>query len=128
MSHARAPDPGLPAAPAWVRFNFSIPQYVEQIRIWNDNQANLTNRGFRRMRMFGTSDGVEWFLLTSTPDVLLPKATGRPVAASTDFFNAAPERPLRCVVLMADPVEGNYGANCYGLSAVRFVVPDAPRG
>lgn len=116
-----SPDPGLPNSAGWVRFNFTAPQYVDQIRIWNMNQAGLTNRGFRKMRMYGTSDGMEWFALTATPDIVLPKATGQPVTASIDFFNAHPERPLRCVVIWADPQEGNHGGNCYGLSAVRFI-------
>jgi len=120
---ASAPDPAIAPSPGWVRFNFSIPQYVDQVRIWNHNQAKLTDRGFRRMRILGTSDGVEWFALTGTPEVILPRSTGQPVAASTDFFNVVPERPLRCIVLIADPREGNWGGNCYGLSAVRFIKP-----
>lgn len=114
--------PTLPKAPAWVRFNFTTPRYFDSIRIWNHNQLNLTERGFKKMRIFGTSDGVEWFSLTAPEVVQLPRATGAALAASTTYFNAVPERPIRSVVIAAEPVDGNYGANCYGLSAVRFIM------
>jgi TPR repeat protein len=118
-----APAPLLPRSPAWVRFNFSMPRYVEAFKIWNHNQANLTNRGFKHARIYGTSDGVEWFLLTSADTIQVPKATGASLSAATTFFNVSPERPLRSVVIAAEPEDGNYGSNCYGLSAVRFIVP-----
>ncbi|MDR3688423.1 MAG: hypothetical protein P4L46_03520, partial [Fimbriimonas sp.] len=117
-----AAAPALPKTPAWVRFNFTSPRYFDSIRIWNHNQLNLTERGFKKMRIYGTSDGVEWFSLTTPEVVQLPRATGAALAASTTFFNAVPERPIRSVVIAAEPVDGNYGANCYGLSAVRFIV------
>jgi hypothetical protein len=118
--------PTLYRSPAWVRFNFSTPQFFEAIRIWNLNQLNLTNRGFRKLRIYGTSDGIEWFLLTNTDDVLLPQAKGAPLAPGATIFNVYPERPMRAVVLIADPDEGNYGGSCFGLSAVRFITPSSP--
>ena len=48
---------GLPASPAWVRFDFAQPQQFDSIHLWNHNQANLTDRGFRQTRIFGSSDG-----------------------------------------------------------------------
>ncbi len=120
-----APAPLLYKSPAWVRFNFSVPRYFESIKIWNHNQAGLTNRGFRKMRIYGTSDGVEWFVLTTTDDVQLPMATGASLSAGTTFFNVSPERPIRSVVIIADPQDGNYGSNCFGLSAVRFIMPSS---
>jgi hypothetical protein len=117
-----SPAPALAKSPAWVRFNFTTPRYFESIRIWNHNQLNLTERGFKKMRIYGTSDGVEWFSLTKSEVVQLPRATGAALAASTTFFNAVPERPIRSVVIAAEPGEGNWGANCFGLSAVRFIV------
>ncbi len=117
------PAPLLPSSPAWVRFNFSTPRYLEAIRIWNHNQLHLTNRGLKKVRIYGTSDGVSWFPLTHDEWIQIPQANGAPLSAGINFFNAAPERPIRSVVISADSDEGNWGGNAYGLSAVRFIVP-----
>jgi TPR repeat protein len=117
--------PVLYRSPAWVRFNFTTPRYFEAIRVWNFNQHNWSARGFKKMRIYGTSDGIEWFLLTSTDDIQLPQATGASLSAGTTFFNASPERPIRSVLLIADPDDGNYAGTYFGLSAVRFIVPSS---
>ncbi len=67
---------GLPASPAWVRFDFQQPQKFDSIHIWNHNQAGLTDRGFRRTRIFGSVDGVSWFALISPEVIELPQASG----------------------------------------------------
>src|ERR1700722_6177704 len=65
-SPATAAAQGLPTAPAWVRFDFAQPERFDSIAIWNHNQADLTDRGFRRTRIFGTADGAQWVSLTSS--------------------------------------------------------------
>ncbi len=52
-----SPAAGLPASPAWVRFDFAPPQKFDSILIWNHNQVNLTDRGFRKTRFYGSADG-----------------------------------------------------------------------
>ena len=79
----------LPLSPAWVRFDFAQPQKFDSIFIWNHNQANLTDRGFRMTRIFGSADGATWFPLTS-PDVIeLPRASGSPGLEPVVVTNAA---------------------------------------
>ena len=56
----KPPAPGLAPSPAWVRFDFAQPQKFDAIRIWNQNQANLTDRGFRKTRLCGSTDGLTW--------------------------------------------------------------------
>src|SRR5208283_3211203 len=93
---------GLPASPAWVRFDFAQPQQFDSIHIWNHNQANLTDRGFRKTRIFGSSDGTAWIALT-TPDVIeLPRASGSPGLEAVVIANAAQSRALKSVVIAAE--------------------------
>ncbi len=117
---ATSPAAGLPGSPAWVRFEFSPPQRVNSLHIWNHNQANLTDRSFRRTRIFGSSDGVSWFPLTSPEVIELPRAAGGPGLEAFVVTNVASDRPLKAVVIAADTEAGNYGSDYYGLSAVRF--------
>jgi hypothetical protein len=112
---------GLPPSPAWVRFDFSQPRKFNSIHIWNHNQANLTDRGFRRTRIFGSADGATWFPLTSPEVVELPRASGSPELEAF-VVTTTGDRPVKSVVIQAEAVDGNYGSDCYGLSAVHFAV------
>lgn len=112
---------GLPASPAWVQFDFAPPQKFDAIHIWNHNQANLTDRGFRKTRIFGTADGVTWFALTSPELIELPRASGSPELEATVVSNAKKDQALKSVVIAAAAKDGNYGSDYFGLSAVRFV-------
>jgi alpha-mannosidase len=108
-----SPAAGLPAVPAWVRFDFAAPMAFDEIRIWNHNQANYTDRGFRRARLFASTDGLAW----TSQTIEIPRANGaadEPVslAVKTDG------RPVRSVIIAA---QSNYGSAYYGLSEVRFV-------
>jgi alpha-mannosidase len=115
-----SPAPGLPASPAWVRFDFASPQRFDSISIWNHNQANLTERGFRRTRIFGSVDGSAWIPLT-TPEVIeLPRANGNLGLEATVIANAAKNQGFKSVIIAADAKDGNYGGDVYGLSEVRF--------
>jgi hypothetical protein len=118
----RSPAPGLPASPAWVRFDFAVPIKFDAVQIWNHNQKELTDRGFRLTRLYGSSDGATWAPITSPPAVVLPRATGLPASTAVSATNRDSERPLKSVIIAADRDDGNYGSSYYGLSAVRFVV------
>jgi hypothetical protein len=111
----------LPASPAWVRFDFAQPQKFDSIHIWNHNQAELTDRGFRKTRVFGTADGATWFALTAPEAIELPRASGSPGLEASVIANVAKDRALQSVVIAAEAKDGNYGSDYYGLSAVRFV-------
>ena len=110
----------LPASPAWVRFDFAQPQRIDSIHIWNHNQPNLTDRGFRKTRIFGSADGAAWFALTSPEVVELPRARGSPGLEAVVLANAEKTRALKSIVIAAEAKDGNYGGDYYGLSAVRF--------
>jgi F5/8 type C domain len=116
------PAPGLAPSPAWVKFDFATPQKIDSLLIWNDNQHTLTNRGFRKTHIYGSSDGARWFPLTSPDEIELPQADGNMDERPITIENAAAARSIRSVIIAADSVDGNYGGDCYGLSAVRFVV------
>jgi len=115
------PSEGLQPSPAWVRFDFAGPQKLDAILIWNHNQANLTDRGFRKTRIYGSSDGATWFPLTLSQSIELPRASGNPGLAAVAIAITDTGRPVKAVIIAAEAVEGNYGSNIFGLSAVRFI-------
>ncbi len=119
---------GLPPSPAWARFNFARPTKFDSVLIWNLNQLNHTARGFRRTRIYGSTDGVEWIPLTGPKGMELPRANGTPYALPTTVPNPAADQPLKAVLIAADAADGNYGGDYYGLSAVRFAVHRAASG
>ncbi|MCW3054682.1 MAG: hypothetical protein JWN14_3852 [Chthonomonadales bacterium] len=115
------PAPGLPASPAWVRFDFANPTKFDSMLIWNLNQHTYVNRGFRRTHLYGSTDGSKWFLLTASPAIELPRQGGNSPSLPVTVPNAAAKTALVSVIIAADAVDGNYGDIIYGLSAVRFV-------
>lgn len=117
-----APAPGLPASPAWVRFDFLRPRQVAALLLWNHNQETLTDRGFRKMRIYGSLDGVTWHTLTTQETIELARASGGPLSEPVTIGNKDADQPLKSIIIAAEAVDGNYGGNCYGLSAVRFIV------
>jgi hypothetical protein len=119
----RPPAPGLAPSPAWARFDFAQPTKFESIQIWNENQPNLTDRGFRKTRIYGTTDGTTWIPLTVSPVIELPRATGAPWLLPVTISNEAARRVFKSVIIAAEAIDGDYGSAYYGLSAVRFVAP-----
>ena len=105
-----------------VRFDFAKPQKFVAVMIWNHNQCNLTDRGIRKTRLYGTSDGVKWFSLTAPLDEIeLPRSGSGPEYATT-IRNADARTQIKSIIIAATMKDGNYGGSCYGLNAVRFVV------
>ena len=100
-------------SPAWVQFDFSKPQELKKILIWNHNQLNGTDRGFRQTKILGTADGTTWYVLAKLE---LPRANGNAAVATEVEVSA--KKPLKSVVIVAD---SNWGADAYGLSEVKFV-------
>jgi alpha-mannosidase len=104
---------GAIKAKSWLRFDFKQPQSVGQIMIWNHNQNQLTNRGFRRTRILATEDGMKWGEVASLE---LPKADGEFAAATV--VEIPSQRPFKAIAIAA---QSNWGGNVYGLSEVRFI-------
>lgn len=117
---ATPPAKGLRPSPAWVRFDFNQPLKFESMLIWNENQPTLTDRGFRKVRIYASPDGVAWTQLAYTD---LPRANGSPYLLPATVPNGASKQAFKAVIVAAEPMNGNFGAECYGLSAVRFVLP-----
>ena len=115
-----SPAPGLPPSPAWVRINFPHPQWFDAVEIWNLNQPNLTNRGFKRLTIYGSPNGSTWYQLTLTAE--LPQANGQPGQFGFILDHSSSQFRLKSVIIAAEITDGNYGGASYGLGAVRFVV------
>jgi hypothetical protein len=130
LEMSSSPGPGLPVSPAWVRFDFKETLKFDSIQIWNLNQLNLTDRGFQRARIYGTTDGSRWFKLTDANIIEIPRAAGTGFTAAYAVRNVAASTPITSVIIAAEAVGGNYGGSCYGLSAVHFatspIVPVIP--
>ena len=107
-----SPATGVPAFPAWVRFEFSQTMSLTEIRIWNHNQTNLTDRGFCQADLFTSDDGVTW----SSKGIEIPRAPG-----TTDMpCSLAVKLLVKCRFVVIGS-KSNYGSTCYGLSAVQFI-------
>ncbi len=119
---AQPPVAGLPPSPAWVRFDFTQPQEIEAILIWNLNQQKLTDRGLRKVRIYCSSDGTTWKPLTDSKTVELAPADAAPLLGPTTVLNDLTEHTFKSVIIAAEETDGNYGGNAFGLSAVRFVL------
>ncbi|SHM03138.1 glycosyl hydrolase-related protein [Mucilaginibacter sp. OK098] len=110
---ASIPAKGLPLCKAWVRFDFSTQKSFNKIWIWNHNQENLTSRGFRLIKVYGTTNEIDWFELTTLE---LPDAKNLNGKASEIVVNE--KKALKSVIIAA---ESNWGGNVYGLSGVKFI-------
>lgn len=109
---ATAPAKGLPAFPAWVRFDFSTSTSINTILVWNHNQHNLSNRGFRLTKIYGTTDRINWFVLKQLE---LPDA--RALNGQATEITIDEKKPLASVIIAA---QSNWGGDVYGLSEVEF--------
>lgn len=106
---SKPPAPGLPPSPAWVRFDFKTVVDISSVLIWNHNQSGLTNRGFRKTRIYGSADGKSWTQLAAVE--LAPGGdTAQTIAVS-------PRIPPKAILIAAD---SNHGGSCYGMSEVKF--------
>jgi hypothetical protein len=107
------PATGLPSVPAWVRFDFPQPTAFDEIRIWNHNQANYTDRGFRKARLSTSADGAAW----SSRAVEIPQAKGAK-GEPVSLVMKTDGKPVKSIIIAA---ESNYGSAYCGLSEVRFI-------
>ena len=105
------PAPGIPAAPAWVRFDFGTPRAINRIHVWNHNQQNLTARGLRKTRIYGSTDGTAWSPVSDPVELAKDGDTAQVIA-----LTATP--PILSVIIAAD---SNWGDDYYGLSEVKFI-------
>ncbi len=119
------PSNGLAPSPAWVRFDFTQPQKIDEILIWNHNQLKLTDRGFNKTHIYGSANGSTWFSLTVPQTIELPRERGDANVPAIAIPTVPTSQPITSIIIAADAVEGNYGSDCYGLSAVHFLAhPD----
>ena len=107
---------GIPG-PAWLRYQFANPTELSELWVWNHNQANLTDRGLRRVTLHARVTGGAW---TSLGDRVLTRAPGTPGYGPGDVIALGGIVATELLISSA-PVEGNYGSAFFGLSEVRFL-------
>ena len=60
--------------------------------------------------------------MTDPATIELAPADAAPMIGPTSVLNDLTEHTLKSIIIAAEAVDGNYGGNAFGLSAVRFVV------
>ena len=110
---ATVPAGGLAPAPAWIRIDLPAAATPRGVRIWNHNQAGLTDRGFRRARVCMSADGANWQVRA----IEIPRAAGSDAEPSS-LEVQLDGRPVRSLILAADT---NYGGTCFGVSEVQLL-------
>jgi hypothetical protein len=120
---ASSPAPGLPSAQAWLRCDFKKPRTLDRCLIWNHNQENLSDRGFRHVQLFVSPDGKTWEAVkVDGQDVFeLPRAQGADAQAYS-LSVTLPRKAIQSAILLA---KDNYGGNVFGISELRFICPAA---
>lgn len=128
-----------PREKAWVVIDCGKNFYLDQMYIWNMNQLNAIDRGFKNVKIEYSKDNKNWTMLLppkgmtfsgSEPNYpfQFAQASGEDGISATNLndgkntpvsFNGA---EARYVKITANPVVGNgsWGSDYYGMSAVCF--------
>lgn len=124
---------------AWIQFDFGRTYALDEMWIWNMNQANLSARGLKNVKIEYSADGEVWKELEKPEDMTFTdgveeypfqfaQATGQSGLKATNL-NDGKNSPVsfggkeaRYVKISAHPEPGNgsWGEPYFGLSEVRF--------
>lgn len=119
-----APNPsGLLADGHWILYDLNEDYQVHQTHIWNYNEANETNKGFKNVNIDYSIDGITWTALGQTYE--WPQATGTnnyEGFAGPDFGGV----PARYILFSAT---SNWGTNetCSGFSEWKMALTECPQ-
>ena len=104
------PDRGLSH---WIMYDFGQKMEMKGMHIWNSNVPDKTDMGFKSVAIDYSEDGTIWEELGT---FTFEQATGMNIYEGFDLetFDSFETRYLLLTGL------SNYGAECYGLSEIRF--------
>lgn len=126
-----------PGENAWLQFDLGKVYNLNQMFVWNHNQAGLEDRGLKNVKIEYSEDGIEWKELKTDMKFTdgeaeypfqFAKATGENGMKATNL-NDGKNTPItfggekaRYVKITANQTPGNgtWGSSYYGLSEVRF--------
>ena len=130
---------GNPGDDAWIQVDLGKAYALDEMWIWNLNQANNTGRGLKNVKIQYTPDGVTWHDLapeegmafTDSPEgypFQFAQGTGKDGMAATNLndgkktpvrFGGAKARYIK-ITANPEPGVGSWGDVYYGLSELRF--------
>lgn len=122
-----------------ITFDLLLPYHVENMYIWNFNQAGNTNKGMKNVKIQYSLDNTNWFNLEAPASAgnsgnskypfQLAQASGEDEVSATNLNDGenspvrieANARYVRIVAAQLNTSdEGNWGGNAVGLSEVLF--------
>ncbi|WP_018759597.1 DUF7402 domain-containing protein [Paenibacillus terrigena] len=127
-----------PGVNAWIEFDLEEVSSVGEMWIWNINQQNNIDRGFKDVKIeYKVNEEDQWTELRGSGSkegkaypYTFARATGNPNQPATNLVGGKSvvfNTQARFIKLTADPVagQGSYGDVYYGLSEVRFTRGEA---
>ncbi|MCW1923148.1 hypothetical protein OKA05_11340 [Luteolibacter arcticus] len=113
------PDPALPVGKAWLRLDLAQAKPLGSCRIWNHNQTGMTDRGFRHVRAFVSSDGSTFkpALVAGKEVFEIPRASGG-ATENASFSLPLAGQMTKSLVLLAND---SWGSEFLGLAEVQLL-------
>ncbi len=101
----------------WILYNFGQPYTLSATKLWNTNDPQNLDAGLRTFIVDYSNDGSSW---TSLGTFALAQADGQSTYEGSDGADFGGVRAQYVLITAVD----NYGADCFGLSEVRFETTD----
>lgn len=100
---------GTAKGAVWFLCELTSPEEIDQVRIWNHNQNELTRRGFRKVYIDYSVDGLKWSrLMDGAKDYhIIPESKGRNPEPA-DYVLDLNGLKFRYFCITAASVGGNY--------------------
>ena len=97
----------------WIEYDLGSIRKISKVRVWNTNEPNKLNNGFKDVVVDYSQDGNNW---TELGTYEFPQGTGEAIYGGFEGFDFEGESARYVIV----SVQTNYGGNCYGLAEVKF--------
>lgn len=101
----------------WIHYDLGGIYRLGMVHAWNTNDVNHLDRGMRDVVIDYSTDGENW---TELGEYIFPQASGSSIYEGFEAADFAHEE-VRYIVITS---LSNWGAECYGLSEMRFEVID----
>ena len=97
----------------WIQYDFGAIYTISKAHVWNTNEVEKTQNGFRNVVVDYSLDGVTWTELGSYE---FSQGTEEAIYGGFEGFDFNGEQ-ARYVIISAT---SNWGGSCYGLAEVKF--------
>ncbi|MFC1677819.1 hypothetical protein ACFL3G_12260, partial [Planctomycetota bacterium] len=110
------PNPGSEAGAAWIKYEFDKVYDINDMWLWNYNEAGSSDSGLRNVSVEYSTDGISYTKLGDSEFAQADGIDNMQHNFGVDFGDAS----AKYVVITAKSSDGNWGGSYYGLSEVRF--------